>query len=231
MDAVSRVAGALMFACVTSVALAVEPPPSRAVVFEGEIGDGLTQLGTWLNLDRWPSVGDGGDGLRFRFASETVVVGTVYEGALGADSLWAARWQVCDIHSRAALPASGLAGTLVADANRDGNIVGAVILPNSNTIAAAAWKYSSGTLDGEPGLHLAFGPGGIANCYGIIPGTMLSAVGPRTAPSGSAMIAGIGGLVSGGGWPDGFVGELQLSGGFDDVMRLPGTNSAGWCDT
>lgn len=72
---------------------------------------------------------------------------------------------------------------------------------------------------------------GLPDCYGTVPNTLLTAVGPRTATNGSAMVAGIGGLVIAGGWPDGILGQLQLSGEFGDLKRLPGTNASGWCDS
>ncbi len=232
MEAVSRVAGALAIQFLSTAAIAVEPPPYRAIPFTDVIGEGYTLTGKGVNLERWPSMGDGGDGLRFRFANDTVVVGTSHEEVPGTESLWAARWRLGEPASRMPLDfPTGAMGTSAADANRDGAVVGAVIMSSPPSVRAAAWTFSDGDLNGNPAPLLVFGPEDLDHCENTLPDTVLSAVGPRTAPGGSAMVAGIGGLVDEGGWPDGFLGELQSGGVTENVERLPGTDAGVWCDS
>ncbi len=237
MDAVSRVAGAFAITCVTTAASAVEPPPYRAIVFDWEIGDGDINGGSVLTLSRWPSTDAGGDGLRFRFASDKLVVGTIAGSGADPEGLRAASWRIGEPGSRVVfdLPPYSM-GTAVADANLDGTLVGAVLMPGPErhpvSIQAAAWTLLDGDPSGQPEFHLVFGPDGVADCDGNLPDTILSAVGPRTLEVDQpAMVAGIGGLAGQGGLPDGFLGGLTAEGTFSEVKRLPGIADADWCDT
>ena len=234
MDAVSRAAVALAIACASSVASADDPPPYRAIPFVEVIGDGGINSPSVLNLSRWPAVDVGGDGLRFRFASDTLVVGTLAERVADPTGLRAASWRVGDPGSGALLdlPGSALA-TVIADANLDGTLVGAVLVTGTVwhpvSVRAAVWTLSSDDPGGEPEFHLVFDAGGVPECVGEIPDTMLSAVSPITVSGGSAMFAGIGALTGWGDIPDGFMGGISAAGVTIDVKRLPGLIEEGWC--
>jgi hypothetical protein len=216
--------------------------PYRAIPYPGTIWAGFSgPAADGLVFNRWPSRSSSGEGLRFRFTSPGIAVGTTTstadsDGSLS--SLRAAAWRMGSFSGPHFLPLpDGFVGSIATDANREGCVVGGLVHESTKGhlhVQASAWvsEFSTGGHFGPMSIGLAFSGMEFDDCTLRLPASLLTAVGPRSdGGAGAAMVAGIVSMVNTGAWNDGILGSLSDGALLNDIQRLPGLDAsdAGWC--